>query len=342
MLCLRDMAKAEENFIKTMEQHFSDILKDQKALAVAVSGGPDSLALMDLLYHWAAERKIEIHALTVDHGLRPEAKAEAEKVDAMCRSYSNLSHQILEWKPKEKPISRVQENAREARYKLISTYMQAHKIKYLFLGHHMDDQAETFLFRLAKGSGLKGLSCMSSMQDLDSGITLCRPLLDVQKNNLIEYCKEKKLDFINDPSNESEDFARVRLRKSMTILEKEGFSAKRLSKTVQRLERAENALDQIAKKIFHNSILETETSRAVLNYDLLKKQPLEIGFRVLLMTMEQLGGKGKAYAPRMEKTEKLFDDMMKPDAFRKRTLGGIIFERKGKEGQKTIVLTRER
>ena len=335
------MPKLENHFTEIMGRNFASVLEGQEAIAVAVSGGPDSLALMDLLYGWALDKGVNIHALTVDHGLRPEAKAEAENVANLCKSYSGIAHKTLEWHQKEEASSRMQERAREARYQLISDYMKSHSIKYLFLGHHMDDQAETFLFRLAKGSGLKGLSCMPEMREMDNGITLCRPLLDVLKQDLLQYCKEKKLDFVDDPSNNSEGFARVRLRKSMDILVGEGLSAKRLSKTALRLERAENALNEIAENIFNKSALDVKTNRIVLDLIMLENQPAEIGFRVILKAMERLGDQGKAYAPRMEKTETLFEDMMKPTGFRKRTLGGVIFEQNVKEGQKTIVLTCE-
>ncbi|MDH5722023.1 MAG: hypothetical protein OEY94_01710, partial [Alphaproteobacteria bacterium] len=152
---------------------------------------------------------------------------------------------------------------------------------------------------------------------------------------------DKGLDFVNDPSNDLENFARVRLRKSIPILEREGLSAKRVSRTAARLKRAEEALDEISENILNNSILEIETNRIVLDFEALENQPLEIGFRVIQKAMEKLGDQGKSYAPRMEKVEALFDDLMKPSGFRKRTLGGVIFEQKVKEGQKTIVLTRE-
>ena len=182
---------------------------------------------------------------------------------------------------------------------------------------------------------------MSEIQPMDNGIILCRPLLNVSKAELIEYCHKFNLEYCKDPTNDLDKYARVRLRKSMEILEQEGLSAKRLAKTAQRLDRAERALDKVAAKALKVAIKDRKTGCIEMEFAAIKKEPEEIAFRIIQKAMEQLYDDNSSYGPRMEKVEALFYDLMKPEPFRKRTLGGIIFERKDNQGQKTIVLYHE-
>ncbi|PZP55351.1 MAG: tRNA lysidine(34) synthetase TilS, partial [Micavibrio aeruginosavorus] len=174
------------------EKSFEDNLKPigdfsaEKKLALALSGGGDSMALAYLLSGFCRKNKIELHLLTVDHGLREESAKEAKTIGKWVKIWPDVIHKILKWKG-DKPKTRIQEEARKARYELLSSYCTKHKIKYLFLAHHGDDQIETFLFRLAKGSGLDGLSVMPPMQDMKD-IILVRPLLNATHEDMIEFC----------------------------------------------------------------------------------------------------------------------------------------------------------
>ncbi len=306
-----------------------------KAVAVAVSGGPDSMALCKLLGDWSAGKGIEVHALTVDHNLRAESGDEAAQVGAWLSNWP-VRHGVLKW---ESPSgTAIQEEARKARYRLMGEYCQQHDIQYLFLGQHGDDQAETVLFRLSKGSGLDGLAGMQDVSSYDEKLTLVRPLLDVSKDVLSHFCEVENVAYVEDPSNENDDFARVRLRQSRQILEEEGLSSKRLNVTAKRLSRARKALDSIAGKAYKEATLNNDTNCIVFKIDVLLKQPEEIILRCVLKALEKFRPEAD-YAPRMEKVETLLDDLMGADVFRKRTLGGVIFERDDKEG--TFILTRE-
>ncbi len=296
---------------------------DVKNIAVAVSGGADSMALCFMLSEYFSG---EIHALTVDHGLRESAAGEALHVAGQLSHLSNVNHHILKWEHGEdKPKARIQERARFARYDLMSTYMKERGIIHLFLGHHMDDQAETFLFRLAKGSGVDGLSCMLPVQKSENGIFLCRLMLGTGKSDLIKYCNENAVDFIDDPSNVSDDYARARLRKSMDILAGEGLSAKRLSVCASRHARARKALEMVAKTAFYACILDKDAKRIVFNKNMLLSSPEEIILRIIMLAMTSLN-QSNGYGARTEKIENLCSDFVSLGAFRRRTLGGIIFE----------------
>lgn len=305
-----------------------------RVIAVGVSGGPDSMALAVMLGAWATKKKIKVHAITVDHGLRKESLIEAKDVaKALVKHAPHVTHKILKWTGR-KPSARLMEQARTARYFLIEGYCRSHKIKHLVLAHHMDDQAETFLFRLAKGSGLDGLGGMRAVQ-VRGGLTILRPLLDVSKDRLVSTCASQKISFINDPSNESARFARPRLRKAKAALEEEGLSSKRLAVTAQRLGRAREALEVIAEKTFYKSAVSVTAQKIVLDKKAWMAAPEEIALRVLMRAIATLRPETD-YPPRMERVESLFQDMYRLAAFRKRTLGGLVFSRDDKRGLITL------
>lgn len=306
-------------------------------LAVAVSGGPDSMALAHMLSNWGKAHKKTIHVLCVDHGLRTESALEAQGVVHRVSSWPHVRAQVLKWEHAEVG-SRIQEEARAARYSLMADYCRAHKIKFLFLAHHQDDQAETLLFRLAKGSGLDGLAGMASLQEYNSHLTLVRPFLMIPKSGLLTYCQAHTLESVADPSNDSDRFARVRLRKSFAVLEAEGLTPSRLGVTAKRLARARDSLGFFSENIYEMSLVNKNTKHIVLDFEALKKYPEEILIRCVLKGMNALVP-FTDYRPRLEKIEDLCEDVLKSGMFRKRTLGGVIFERD--DDCKTLVLTIE-
>ncbi len=178
-------------------------------IAAAVSGGPDSMALILMLDRWAKTRGGSVLALTVDHGLRPESGAEAERVGGWLAARS-IPHVILPWQG-PKPAAGLQEVAREARYGLLIEACRSRGILHLATAHHRDDQAETVLFRAERGSGASGLAGMSASRSLGA-VRLVRPLLAWPKPALIGTCRAAGQDFIEDPSNRAPGFARTALR----------------------------------------------------------------------------------------------------------------------------------
>jgi tRNA(Ile)-lysidine synthase len=335
-----DTALTAQEFSHIISTRFGEVLPADASfsggVAVAVSGGPDSMVLLRLLSLYALDRgSFPVYALVVDHGLRAEAAQEAEQVKAWITDWPCVKPEILRWQGK--PQSRVQEQARKARYGLMAERCHALGVGYLFLGHHMDDQAETFLFRLAKGSGLDGLSSMSALQESGYGdLMLARPFLDIPKSRLLATCAALGVPYVIDPSNASDNFARVRLRKSAEVLAAEGMTAKRLSKTAHRIARARDALEFITEEYFQKILLERNTHRIVLSFVDAANLPDEIGFRLIIRAIKTLCPE-EDYLPRMEKIEDLYEALRSEGSFRKRTLGGLIFERDDKVGRLIIV-----
>ncbi len=337
--------KSSSTFVRDELSSFMTGLPDRSegyegAVAVGVSGGPDSMALVHALsvYFSKHDKDVCIHALTVDHGLRAEAAEEAQMVKDAVSSLDNVKHEILVWDHSAAPDARVQERARHARYDLFAQYMDQNNITHLFLAHHMDDQAETFLFRLAKGSGLDGLACMSDIQERFGWMFLCRPFLGVCKDDIVAYCDKERVPHVHDPSNDAEVYARVRLRKSMDVLQDEGLTAKRLYTTAKRLARARDALDDMAGTAYVSCLSSNDTNRLVFNFNPLKINHKEVVLRVLIRGFIALCGQ-QDYGVRLERLENLCDDLLKPSDFRKRTLGGVIFEVCEKSG--TFIMTLE-
>ncbi|MBI2233904.1 MAG: tRNA lysidine(34) synthetase TilS [Micavibrio aeruginosavorus] len=314
--------------------------KTPAAIAVAVSGGPDSMALLHMLsiYFAAQKKKPQIHALTVDHGLRPESAAEARQVGAWVADWPLITHHILPWKGR-KPGSAIQERARAKRYELMAAYCAGLGIRHLFLAHHRTDQAETFLFRLAKGSGLDGLGGMATQAPYpgDAGFSLMRPLLARSKADLEAYCAAHDIPFIRDSSNQNRDYARVRLRQSLPVLEAEGLSEKRLAATAARLQRARQALDFYAAKIRRTAVT-MGRDRAAIRLSSLRAAPEDIRLRVVRQVLADLGADG--YGPRLERLETLLGEMFADIAQAKTfTLGGFVFSINRKDG--ALLIRRE-
>jgi tRNA(Ile)-lysidine synthase len=220
-------------------------LASAPALVLAVSGGPDSMALMWLAARWRQSRAKgpRLIAVTVDHGLRPEAAREARAVKQAARSLG-LSHRTLRWSG-DKPTSGVLEAARAVRYRLLAKAAKAVGASHILTAHTRDDQAETLLMRLLRGSGIAGLSAMAAVSERE-GLSLGRPLLNVSKARLIATLKAAELDFADDPTNRDPTFTRPRLRALMPTLAAEGGDARNLARLAGRLARANAAIEALA------------------------------------------------------------------------------------------------
>lgn len=296
------------------------------------------MALAHLLSRWSAKSKgLEIHALIVDHDLREGSAKEARQVKKALSGFKNLQAHILT-RPKPGTRSKMLEQARFDRYELMAKFCKSKEISHLFLAHHQDDQAETLLLRLAGGSGLDGLAAMRAFQEWGDGLTLMRPLLSIPKERLVATCDIEGLAYVQDPTNEAAAYARPRLRAARDVLEREGLSAKRLATTAARLERARLALDLIADQVYQSALEEKNSKRIVFKLNMLYEQPQEIVLRLFLKACEELRP-ALTYGPRLEKLEQIAADVCPDIVFRKRTLGGVIFETRKRDN--LFILARE-
>jgi tRNA(Ile)-lysidine synthase len=214
--------------------------------AVAVSGGGDSLALMHLAAAYAKANKLPPPVvLTVDHGLRP-ASAKAAKQVLSWAKQAGLKAQLLTWRGK-KPKSGIEAAAREARYRLMGAWLSQNKIGTLLVGHNLDDQAETFLLRLARGSGLDGLAGMRVRAPWPSpdfaGLVVARPLLNFRRDDLRAYLKERGLAWLEDPMNLDTAFDRVKMRNARAVLSEAGITPMRIAAAAAHLARAREGLE---------------------------------------------------------------------------------------------------
>lgn len=285
-------------------------------LAVAVSGGADSMALLSLAAEWAAARQGHVTALTVDHCLRPESADEAHQV-AQWAAARGIAHRILRWAG-PKPSGDVQAAARAARYRLLEEACADIGAFHLLLAHHRDDLAETFLLRLARGSGLDGLAAMAPVVERPN-CRLLRPLLVIPRVGLVATLEARGQAWLDDPSNRNDKFARVRVRRSGRMLAREGLSADRLAATARRLARARQALEQPLAQLLARSATPDPAGFIRCDPAMLAAAPAELGLRALAAMLAAVGGAD--YPPRLERLERLYQEIM-TGMTRGRTLGG--------------------
>lgn len=219
-------------------------------MGIAVSGGADSMALVHLAKLYADRNKIKITAFTVDHGLRTASATEAAAVAAWCKQH-NIPHHILTWQG-DKPTTGLQDAARNARRKLLCEACVEHECDALLLGHQADDQAETLLMRLQRGTGLRGLLGIRDESHDDATDTIIlRPLLTMRRADLRDYCVKNDLPFHDDPSNDDTQFERVRIRKALEALPE---LANGIAQTVARLSDIDETLDLLATEWLEENI----------------------------------------------------------------------------------------
>ncbi|WP_349369948.1 tRNA lysidine(34) synthetase TilS [Salinarimonas sp.] len=257
----------------------------ETGLLLAVSGGPDSVALMRLAAPLARDAGARLSVATVDHGLREGSAAEAETVARWARD-AGLPHRTLAWTG-EKPHAGLQDAARAARYALLAVHAREIGAGALATAHHRDDQAETVLMRLAAGSGIAGLAGMRARADLD-GLVLARPFLDLPKARLVATCRARGWPHVEDPSNAAARFARARLRGIAPLLAAEGLDAARLARLAGRAARADDALEAATEAAFAR--IRIGEAPLLLDAGLLRAEPEEIALRVLARALREAGG----------------------------------------------------
>ncbi len=309
---------------------FAD-LADAPALILAVSGGPDSTALLLLAARWmrSLARPPTIVAVTVDHGLRPEAGEEAAGVAALAAKLG-VPHRTVRWSG-PKPKSRLQERARTARYALLAEEAQKAGARHILTAHTLDDQAETVLFRLARGSGIGGLGGMARVAPLpvvlggraDGQVLVVRPMLSVPKARLIATLRAAGVAASDDPSNRDPRFARARLRQVAPLLADEGLDAHRLAGFAERMRRAEAALDWAARQAAETGMHLTD-GRSVIDAAQFSAWPEEVRLRVLRLGLERWACEGPVELAKLELLAHDIGAALDTGTRLRRTLAGAV------------------
>ncbi|MGL3211186.1 tRNA lysidine(34) synthetase TilS [Bradyrhizobium sp. BR 1433] len=299
------------------------------ALLLAVSGGPDSVALMWLAARWrrALAQGPRLVAVTVDHGLRPEAAREARDVKRLARSLE-LPHHTLRWTG-PKPGTGVPAAARAARYRLLAQAARKHGATHILTAHTRDDQAETLLMRMLRGSGVAGLSAMARETERD-GVLLTRPLLDISKAQLIATLQKARIRFADDPTNRDRTFTRPRLRALMPMLAAEGGNARNLARLAARIARANAALEVLVDGAEHYLALKSEDNSGTgFDAALFAVMPEEIRVRLLKRAIDRVGHEGPAELGKVETLLAAMDEALdgtlgKRESRLKQTLAGAV------------------
>ncbi len=303
----------------------------KKTFLIAVSGGPDSLALTALAKSYNYENKCKIYYVLVDHNLRKNSSQEAKSVKKLLKE-KKINLNILK---NNKLIKRnIQSEARKIRYEILTNFCKRKKINMILTAHNLEDQVETFFIRLSRGSGLQGLSSMKQVNKINNNINLVRPLLDFKKTQLIKISKIIFGRFYKDPTNKNKKYLRTRIRNLKKPLETSGINYDQIFKSIKNLASSRDTLDLYFDKIYRETVLKKKKKMTIYCkvFDSLNK---EMKMRVLKKSIKEFTN--SYYTPRSKKISNLIDQIvLKKKA--KLTLGGCIILRE----KNHIILKKEK
>ncbi len=310
---------------------FESNLPIKRNFVVAVSGGPDSLALSFLSKIYSIKKSIDIKYFLVDHKLRKNSTIEAKYVQKRLKIFS-IKLNILTWKG-IKPKKNIQSIAREKRYKLLTDVAKKYRIKNILLGHHLDDLFENFFIRILRGSGLKGLISLDK-QSHKNHVNLIRPLIKIDKKDLIYISDYIFGSYIKDPSNEDDKFKRVKIRNFLKQLSLEGFERKKFFLTIKNLKFANENIEFYTKKNLEDNVTFVRKKKFIILKENFLSQSNEVVFRSLTEVIKIVGK--RYYAVRGKKIDKVIDLIDNKPSF-KVTLGGCII----KKVNETVIVSKE-
>ncbi len=322
--------KLNNKKIQQIYKNFENFLNINQNFVVAVSGGADSLALAFLAKIYSIKKGLNPKFLIIDHKLRPESSKESKLVKSVLKRFF-IHADILSWKGK-KPTKNIQSLARKKRYELLFAYSDKFKINNILIGHHRDDLFENFFIRMLRGSGLNGLVSLNIKSKI-SNKHLLRPLLNQNKDDL-EYISKKVFNFyVNDPTNKDEKYLRIRIRKLIFDLQKNGLDKNKFLKTIKNLKDSNFVVDFYVKQNLLNNSFYHKNNQLMLNKNFFQ-QPHEIIFRGFSESIKLIGR--KYYSVRGKKLDRIID-AIKNDKFLKVTLGGCII----KKVNQTVIISKE-
>ena len=278
VLNLKDFFKKQKKILRIytlFKEKLSQYKK--KNLVAAISGGPDSLALAALLKTLQYEKGIKVYYVLIDHGIRKESEKESKKVKLLLKK-QKINLKILKNKTLIK--KNVQKLARDIRYKLLTNFCIKNKVKYILTAHHRDDQVETFLIRLSRGSGVQGLSAMDSVSTIYKKIKILRPLLDDKKEDLIHTSNLVFGKYLKDPSNKDQKYLRTKVRNLKKLLEKNGLSYDQILKSIKNLSATRDTLNNYIFKLYNKSVF-LKKNKAYVNYSHISNESEEVQLKLL-------------------------------------------------------------
>ena len=323
--------KLNNKKVNLIYKRFEKSLNIKENFLVAVSGGPDSLALAFLAKVYSTKNNLKSKFFIVDHKLRPESSQEARTVKNLLKKYS-INLEILSWHGK-KPKANIQSIARDQRYKLLLDKCKKYKIDNILIAHHQDDLFENFFIRISRGSGLKGLISFDKKTKYKN-VNFLRPLINQKKRDLI-FLSEYIFNFyVTDPSNNDEKFKRIKVRKSLEELKKFGFDKKKFLITIKNLKLSNDVIDfYVNRNLQNNTYLSHKNNRLVLSSNFFE-QPHEVVFRSLSDSIKTIGS--KHYPVRGKKLGRIIEEI-KNNSRIKATLGGCVIEKVNQ----TVIISKE-
>ena len=310
---------------------FENELAINKNFIVAVSGGPDSLALSFLSKIYSIKKSLDAKYFIVDHGLRKNSTTEAKNVQKKLKNFS-IKLNILTWRG-FKPKKNIQSIAREKRYKLLCDRAKKYRIENILVGHHLDDLFENFFIRILRGSGLQGLVSLDR-ETQRNNINLIRPLINIEKDDLVYISKLVFKSYIMDPSNEDDKFKRAKVRNLLKELSLEGLDKNKFFSTIKNLKFANQNIKFYTKKNLEENVTIFQKKQNAILKENFFSQSEEVIFRSFGEVIKIIGK--KYYTVRGKKIDKIIDLVKSKSSF-KVTLGGCLI----KKVNKTIILSKE-
>ena len=269
--------------------YLDKFINNNKKIGVAISGGPDSLALAYFTKCYLLKNKLSSNFFLVDHRLRKESSVEAKSVKLLLKKF-DIDCNIIKWKGK-KPNSNIQSIARNERYNLLKKACKKNNIKHLLIGHHADDLYENFFIRLVRGSGLRGLSSFGEPIKEEDGFFILRPLIRFKKEELTYISKLVFNFFIEDPSNENFFFLRSRIRKLISHLNNEGLNKKKLDLTIKNLKSANDGINFYVNKNIEDNAKFVENKKTYILNKYFFNHSEEVIFRSISFVLKKISGR---------------------------------------------------
>ena len=311
----KDLSNIFYNFEKNLNK-----FKTKKFL-VAVSGGPDSLALTALTKLYSLKNRKKFFYVLINHNIRSNSRNEAKQVKNLLRKFTIKLNIINNTK---KITKNIQGEARKIRYEKLINFCKKKNISTIITAHNLEDQVETFFIRLSRGSGLTGLSSMKTLSKLEKGIYLYRPLLETKKKYLIKISKTIFKKYFKDPSNLNKKYLRSKIRNLKDPLKKSGIEYDQIIRSIKNLASSRITIDEYVKKTIQQIVTQTR-SEVLIDFKNFKKINNDIKISVINEAIKKI--KKNYYNPRSKKVVNLIRNI-ENKKFTKATLGGCVFLKK--------------